>query len=338
MNTDYRIKIGFFRHHKTRKLERRLGEAGVMALLRLWEYAAEFRPDGELSGMNEEDIALAAGWHGDGDFVSALIEIGWLDEGPDCLSMHDWLEHNPWAADAEERSDKGRLSRLFRKNPGAAAEFRQQGRTGITAEEYHQATSVRHYNDRSTALQRPYNDRSTTVVRTAVAPTPVPVPVHNNTTTTTSSSSSSSDDRDVVRGGDEETENGDVVVLEYPTSLNAYERQQAETLVQGVADQAQQLLDELAAAIQAKKVKTSPMAYLRGLVKRAAAGTFAAEAGQRIAQERERRRMAMAAVAAAAARPPDAPARRARPAPIDVAAHVAGLRAAMAGKRKDLAA
>ena len=337
MNTDYRIKIGFFRHHKTRKLERRLGEAGVMALLRLWEYAAEFRSDGELSGMNDEDIALAAGWRGDSDFVSALIEIGWVDEEPDCLSLHDWLEHNPWVADAEERSDKGRLSRLFRKNPEAADEFRQQGRTGITTEEYRQATSVRPYNDRSTALQRPYNDRSTTVVRTAVAPTPTPVPVHN-TTTTTSSSSSSSDDRDVVRGGDGETENGDVVVLEYPPSLTAYERQQAETLVQGVPEHAQDLLDELAAAIQAKKVKTSPVAYLRGMAKRAAAGTFAAEAGQRIAQERERRRRAMAAVAAAATRPPDAPARRARPAQIDVAAHVAGLRAAMAGERKDLAA
>ena len=129
-----------------------------------------------------------------------------------------------------------------------------------------------------------------------------------------------------------------MVVLEYPPTLTAYERQQAETLLQGVPEHAQELLDELAAAIQAKKVKTSPVAYLRGMAKRAAAGTFAAEAGQRIAQERERRRRSMAAVAAAAARPPDAPARRARPSPIDVAAHVAALRAAMIDERKDLAA
>lgn len=337
MNSDYRIKIGFFRHHKTRKLERRLGEAGVMALLRLWEYAAEFRSDGELSGMNDEDIALAAGWRGDGDFVSTLIEIGWVDKEPDCLSLHDWLEHNPWVADAEERSDKGRLSRLFRKNPGAAAEFRQQGRTGITAEEYHQATSVRHYNDRSTALQRPYNDRSTTVVRTDVTPTPTPIPVYN-TTTTTSSSSSSSKDRDVVRGDDGETKNGDVVVLEYPAQLNAYERQQAETLVQDVPEHAQELLDELAAAMEAKKVKTSPVAYLRGLAKRALAGTFEAEAGKRIAQERERRRKTRAVVATAIADPPSRPAPRSRTNPIDVAAHVASLRAAMCKEHKDVAA
>lgn len=339
MNTDYRIKIGFFRHHKTRKLEQRLGEAGVIALIRLWEYAAEFRPDGSLSGMNEEDIALAAGWRGDGNLVSTLIEIGWLDEEPGCLSLHDWLEHNPWAADAEERSDKGRLSRLFRKNPEAADEFRKQGRTGITAEEYHNATSVRPYNDRSTSLQRPYNDRSTTVVRTAVAPTPTPTPVPvYNTTTTPNPSSSSSNDRDVVSGGDGETESRDVVVLEYPPTLTPYEHQQAETLVQAVPEHAQELLDELAAAIQAKKVKTSPVAYLRGLAKRAAAGTFAAEAGQRIAKERERRRRAMAAVAAAATRPPDAQERRARRAPIDVGARIAELRAAMAGERKDIAA
>ena len=53
MTSDYRIKIGFFRHYKTRKLEKCLGETGVLALLKLWEYAAEFRPDGDLSGMSD---------------------------------------------------------------------------------------------------------------------------------------------------------------------------------------------------------------------------------------------------------------------------------------------
>ena len=49
------------------------------------------------------------------------------------------------------------------------------------------------------------------------------------------------------------------------------------------ADQAQALLDELSARLQAKAVHTSPIAYLRGLVRRAVAGEFVPELGLRIA-------------------------------------------------------
>jgi hypothetical protein len=56
MNTDYRIRVGFFRHLKTKKLEKRLGESGVLALLKLWGYATEFRPEGDLSGLSNEDL------------------------------------------------------------------------------------------------------------------------------------------------------------------------------------------------------------------------------------------------------------------------------------------
>ena len=52
-------------------------------------------------------------------------------------------------------------------------------------------------------------------------------------------------------------------------------------------EQAQALLDELAARLQATAVRSSPVAYLRGLIARAEAGTFLPERGPRIASERQ---------------------------------------------------
>jgi hypothetical protein len=66
------------------------------------------------------------------------------------------------------------------------------------------------------------------------------------------------------------------------------ERVSALLLVQRCPDQAQALLDELSARLQAKAVRTSPIAYLRGLVGRAIAGQFIPELGLRIAAARRR--------------------------------------------------
>ena len=65
------------------------------------------------------------------------------------------------------------------------------------------------------------------------------------------------------------------------------EREAARQLLQGSGDQAQALLDELAGRLQAHAVRSSPVAYLRGLIARAKAGTFLPELGLRIASERQ---------------------------------------------------
>lgn len=163
MAEDFRIAVGFFRHHKTLKLVRRLGLEGLVALLRLFEYAAEFRTKGDLAGMTAEDIELAAGWNSEVPFVPILVEVGFLDEGPDGYALHDWQTHNPWVADAEDRSAAARLSRLHRENPEAAARLKAEGRTGLTSEEY---TMFK----RSTTVERPLTNRSTP------APAPAPNP------------------------------------------------------------------------------------------------------------------------------------------------------------------
>ncbi len=57
----------------------------------------------------------------------------------------------------------------------------------------------------------------------------------------------------------------------------------------GDAVAAQTLLDELAGRLQTERVR-SPVAYLRGLIQRAAAGQFVPELAPRVAAERDRRR------------------------------------------------
>lgn len=106
---DARINVGLPAHPKTKKLIRRLGEGGAWRLVCLFLWVAQSRPDGDLSGMTGEDIELAADWQGEeGAFIKALIEVGFVDGEEGAYSIHDWQEHNPWAAGADARSEKSK--------------------------------------------------------------------------------------------------------------------------------------------------------------------------------------------------------------------------------------
>ena len=100
----------------------------------------------------------------------------------------------------------------------------------------------------------------------------------------------------VVSTDPEEGGGGNPQDLEYPKGLTKAEREQAR---QNLGDLpgalAQQLLDELSAYVAAGTIRVSPLAYLRGLVKRARAGEFAPEAGLKVAENRRRRAQAEAA-------------------------------------------
>lgn len=182
MNTDFRVAVDFFTHHKARKLKKRLGSAAVLSLLQLWAYAAKLRTDGNLSGMTPEDIELAAEWEGeDGAFAAALEEIGFIDvqrpsDGRQTnaddrstifygaeIRLHDWADHNQWAADYDDRRDKARFSRLATVNRKAFEKLKAQGVTAISKNDY----------DMLTKAQRPSDGRQTSA---NVAPTPSPAP------------------------------------------------------------------------------------------------------------------------------------------------------------------
>ena len=91
MNTDIRLSVGFWEHPKTVKLTRRLGLEGVRSLQILWLWAAQNRPDGVLSGMDAEDIEIAAKWDGEATALCDTLEdLGWLDKKEDVYMLHDW--------------------------------------------------------------------------------------------------------------------------------------------------------------------------------------------------------------------------------------------------------
>lgn len=96
-NEYFRLKIGFFSSLKILKLKRRLGADGVLAWIQLLSFAADFKPDGDLSDLEVEEVAVVAGYQGDSViFVETLLDIRLLDGSTDgSLSLHNWAEHNP---------------------------------------------------------------------------------------------------------------------------------------------------------------------------------------------------------------------------------------------------
>lgn len=117
MSSDIRIATGFFAHPKTTKLRRRLGDAGILALLRLWAFAGENRTKGVLYELDDEDICIASGWEGEPQlFIETLVELHWLDRAGDkkVLKIHDWETHQPWICTADERSAKARAAAAAR--------------------------------------------------------------------------------------------------------------------------------------------------------------------------------------------------------------------------------
>ncbi len=111
---DFRVNCGFFHHTKTKKLKRTLGAEGVISFLRLWAYAAQNR-HGIDKIYSAEDIELAVDWEGEaGKFAETVAACGFLDEIEDGYVLHEWGEHNNFAATAQERSEAGRKAAAAR--------------------------------------------------------------------------------------------------------------------------------------------------------------------------------------------------------------------------------
>lgn len=132
-SNDFRVHVGFFRHRKTLKLRRRLGDAGIVALLTIWAYATENHPDGCLGRVSDEDLADMAGWHDSehpaAGLMEALDDAGWIDIDDGVVSLHDWDQHQPWVAGREKRSASARHAARMRW----ASESHAEGNAGANA-------------------------------------------------------------------------------------------------------------------------------------------------------------------------------------------------------------
>lgn len=87
-----RLRTGFYSHVKTLRLKSRLGMDALWLVPRIWAFAAESQPDGDLSGYTAGEIAALVGYMGDASgMLVALKDCGFMDaEG----RIHDWSEHN----------------------------------------------------------------------------------------------------------------------------------------------------------------------------------------------------------------------------------------------------
>jgi len=142
MNSDIRLSIGFLDHPKTVKLQRQLGDAGILSLLRLWLWTAQNRPSGILIGMDDDDIEIAARWEGEkGTFNAVATRLRFLDKLEGTYRVHNWKERNTWQSDAERRSGASRMARMAKTHPDLYQLLEQAGIKSISRESYEELTA-----------------------------------------------------------------------------------------------------------------------------------------------------------------------------------------------------
>lgn len=122
MNTDIRVDVGFLDHWKTDTLIVECGAEGVLALMRLWIFAAQNKPDGRLTGIQTHTIERVAKWRGEpGALLRVLTETRFIEQDQEGIwLLHDWVRHNPYAASAEwrhERAKKANAARRTKQEP-----------------------------------------------------------------------------------------------------------------------------------------------------------------------------------------------------------------------------
>lgn len=107
---DFRVALDFLDHPKTVKLKSTVGAEGVFCLMRLWAFAGNYRPRGLLTGMNPQDIAIAAKWSEDANqFVSALLDSKFLDKLKNGVyRLHNWKLRQGYLYRKPERRERAR--------------------------------------------------------------------------------------------------------------------------------------------------------------------------------------------------------------------------------------
>lgn len=86
------IDEGFLDHPKTLRFcgLMQSPEAGIY-LLRLWRWAVRSAPDGDLGGMEPYDVEIAVQYRAlDGKCFGAMVTAGFIDAGPEALTIHNW--------------------------------------------------------------------------------------------------------------------------------------------------------------------------------------------------------------------------------------------------------
>jgi hypothetical protein len=255
---DARISVGLPSHPKTKKLIRRIGSNGAWRLVCLFLWAASNKPNGDLSGMSAEDIELAIDWDGvEGLFVSSLIDVGFMEMNDGQYLIHDWEEHNPWAAGAEARSTKAKFAALCKQHGRKmAAELMPEYASSIG---FDASSTPPSKHDPASSLAQAVPDTasssasSTLVDKSSSAPSPSPSPSPKRTTDTD------------VSGGEPPKMSADEIIFTYGIPLltnSGTPEKQARSFLGGLrkhhGDAA--VIDKLRACIKAKPLQ--PLEWL----------------------------------------------------------------------------
>jgi hypothetical protein len=168
---DIRLMIGFLEHPKTVRLRTKIGPSGVLALIRLWCWAALNKPKGILA-FCAEDVELIAGWDGKpGEFVAACIAVRFLDRGAENeFILHDWADHQPWVFGSTERSEHARQAAYARHGKGR-----------------------RKPNEKAQSCSSQSGEQEKPAHRSAPFPSPLPSPTATDTETATAGAKRPSD-------------------------------------------------------------------------------------------------------------------------------------------------
>ena len=108
------IELGFRQHPKTRRFREKIGsDVGEVYLVRLWEWAMVYAPDGDLSRFSSEDLADAVGLTREAadTFYSALDGCGFLEADG---NLHGWNEKGRGGWINTQRCQDAERKRLMR--------------------------------------------------------------------------------------------------------------------------------------------------------------------------------------------------------------------------------
>ena len=100
-----RLQSEYFRHRKTLRLIRRLGEVAALYPIRLWAWAVEQSIDGSLRDIDPEELAMICGFAGDaGTLWAAMVDCGFVEIEDGRASIRSWDEHQGKLIDRAERN------------------------------------------------------------------------------------------------------------------------------------------------------------------------------------------------------------------------------------------
>lgn len=177
MNGDIRISVNFVQHPKTKKTIRKYGHAAIVSIIALWGFAAQRRPEGNLTGMDADDIAIAACWDGDEqEFFDMCVEMKWIDVHENGeIHLHGWKEAQGYVINAPARAERSRRAAQARWKKMEKKELEQISGDNANgnASSMLDACST-HANGMPEAMRNPENGNAP-----SPAPFPSPVPSHN---------------------------------------------------------------------------------------------------------------------------------------------------------------